>query len=517
MKAIDLYSGVGGWNLGLRLCGIDVIKSFEWWPQAVNTSNINLGTSHKPIDIRSLNFKDLPKDIDIVVGSPPCTQFSYSNRGGSGDIDDGIIDLYKFFECISVLRPKYWAMENVPRVKKVLIEESKVGGQLHEFSKIINDGFIEVLDMSEFGTPQKRKRCIASNVNLLLLNSYKIKCAPKTLGEVIENLAKKKVFDINYKNELLREEVHDLEVEEDLNSLEERMNREMKTNHPVYNNMAFPENLNHPARTITATCTRVSRESLIIKSKKGYRRLSVRERATIQGFPINFNFYGSSHSQKLKMIGNAIPPTFTYALGNAILEKNLKDFKATETKVFKSATKEPPPKTTPDKTGKQYSKNRSFRFSPSFLRFKSGLRFELSNKNKNYSFKFFYGDSKNIEEIKIDKQMYKFLKRELKKFIDLETFFTKENLNKVKFNSLDLQKVWTNEKKGTHPFMILDETEKMSKRIYKIIKEIDDLEINKILEKIFRSSKFFNKKIEKNADLILSGFITTSLINSISK
>ena len=65
--------------------------------------------------------------------------------------------------------------------------------------------------------------------------------------------------------------------------------------------------------------------------------------------------------------------------------------------------------------------------------------------------------------------------------------------------------------------MVLDETEKISKSIYKIIKEIDDLEINKILEKIFKSSKFFNKKIEKNAALILSGFITTSLINSISK
>ncbi len=517
MKAIDLYSGIGGWSLGLRLCGIDVVESFEWWQPAVNTSNKNFGTSHKPIDIRSLNFKNLPKDIDIVVGSPPCTQFSYSNRGGSGDISDGIIDLYKFFECISVLKPKYWAMENVPRVKKVLIEESKKGGQLNKFSKIISDGFLEVIDMSEFGTPQRRKRCIASNANFLLLNSYKIKCVPKTLGDVIENLKKRKVSDINYKNELLKKEVHDLEVEEDLNSLEERMNKEMKTNHPIYNNMAFPENLKHPARTITATCTRVSRESLIVKSKKGYRRLSVRERATIQGFPINFNFYGGSHAQKLKMIGNAIPPTFTFALGNAMLEKSLNDFKSIETKFFKSVAKEPPPKTTPDRTGKQYSKNRNFRFSPTFLRFKSGLRFELSNKNKNYSFRFFYGDSKNIEEIKIDAQMYKFLKKELKRFVDLEIFFSKEKINKVKFNSLDLQKVWTNEKEGIHPFMVLDETEKLSKNIYKIIKEIDDLEINNILEKIFKSSKFFNKKIEKNAALILSGFITTSLINSISK
>ena len=78
-----------------------------------------------------MNFSDLKdKKIDIVVGSPPCTQFSYSNRGGSGDLEDGIIDLYQFFKCIEVVKPKFWAMENVPRVAKVLLTESQKGGQL---------------------------------------------------------------------------------------------------------------------------------------------------------------------------------------------------------------------------------------------------------------------------------------------------------------------------------------------------------------------------------------------------
>ena len=43
LKAIDLYSGIGGWSLGLKLHGIDVIHSYEWWNQAVDTANKNLG------------------------------------------------------------------------------------------------------------------------------------------------------------------------------------------------------------------------------------------------------------------------------------------------------------------------------------------------------------------------------------------------------------------------------------------------------------------------------------------
>ena len=49
-------------------------------------------------------------------------------------------------------------MENVPRVANVLITESQKGGQLHEFKKIIDGGFVEVLNMREFGSSSKEKK-----------------------------------------------------------------------------------------------------------------------------------------------------------------------------------------------------------------------------------------------------------------------------------------------------------------------------------------------------------------------
>ena len=90
MKAIDLYSGVGGWSLGLKMAGVDVIQSYEWWSPAAETLINNLGGDVSIADIRTLPLSSIPLDIDIIVGSPPCTQFSYSNRGGSGDIYDGL-------------------------------------------------------------------------------------------------------------------------------------------------------------------------------------------------------------------------------------------------------------------------------------------------------------------------------------------------------------------------------------------------------------------------------------------
>jgi|SRR5947207_2642870 len=123
LTAIDLYGGIGGWALGLRMAGVDVIASYEWWPAAADTSRKNLNHEVHQVDIRTLDVSSLPQGIDFVVGSPPCTQFSYSNRGGNGDITDGLKDIEKFLQIVEAIRPRYWVMENVPRVAGILDRE----------------------------------------------------------------------------------------------------------------------------------------------------------------------------------------------------------------------------------------------------------------------------------------------------------------------------------------------------------------------------------------------------------
>ncbi len=268
MNSIDLYSGIGGWTLGMKLSNINNIASYEWWHEANQTHNFNFETTHREIDIRKIDVKHLSfdKNIDFVVGSPPCTQFSYANKGGNGDISDGLVDISKFLEVVNYLKPKYWAMENVPRVAGILEKEIEKGGALHKFKHLVK--VIKVVDSADYGVPQNRKRMIAGNFPVDLFDSYKTKITQVTLGEVLSSLSKKIVTDPNYGYQINRNEVTELENEASLTPQEERINRDAKTYHPIYNNMSFPDKLNRPSRTVTATCTRVSRESIIVEAQK---------------------------------------------------------------------------------------------------------------------------------------------------------------------------------------------------------------------------------------------------------
>ena len=51
---------------------------------------------------------------------------------------------------------------------------------------------------------------------------------------------------------------------------------------------------------------------------QSYRRLSVRECARIQTFPDDFIFYYQNLAAGYKMIGNAVPVNFSYAVAQAI-------------------------------------------------------------------------------------------------------------------------------------------------------------------------------------------------------
>ena len=413
--AIDIYSGIGGWTLGLKLANVDIVASYEWWGEANLTHNLNFNTNNKEVNIRELSLDDLPKphSIDFVVGSPPCTQFSYSNRGGSGNISDGLKDIKKFLEIIDYLKPKYWAMENVPRVARVLKKEIEPKGSLSKFSSLITT--LVVVNMIDYGVPQARKRMIAGHFPLKLLESYKNKQPYLTLGDILLPLQGDIIKDPIYGIKITKDQLTDNDPEVPLSKEEIRMNKESKTYHPVYNKMNFPDLLDKPARTITATCTRVSRESIIIRTSKRsrqFRRLTARERGLLQTFPVTYQFYGRSYSSKLKMIGNAIPPLMAYYIVNSMLEKSCSDVPLPHHASYRhSLPKKLPEKVKLDSIGKKYPVKRKFWAAIPNLRFGSGVRFDLTNNFINdkmyWQLNFYYGTSKDIKNISLNGSVHK--------------------------------------------------------------------------------------------------------------
>jgi len=69
-------------------------------------------------DISKLDIDDVfneYKNIDVIVGGPPCQGFS--QKGKRKIMDDSRNYLFKyFFEVVSVVRPKYFVLENVPNI-----------------------------------------------------------------------------------------------------------------------------------------------------------------------------------------------------------------------------------------------------------------------------------------------------------------------------------------------------------------------------------------------------------------
>ncbi|MFB8344954.1 DNA cytosine methyltransferase [Brucella cytisi] len=464
MRAIDLYAGIGGWSLGLRLAGVDVVASYEWWQPAVDTHNGNHGGDIKPTDVRQLRLDELPSNIDLVVGSPPCTEFSYSNRGGGGDLDEGLKDLVRFLEVVERLKPKFWALENVPRVAQVL-ERGMMDAEhpLYRFRRLGMQ--IEIVDFSDYGTPQSRRRCIAGNIPFDLIKTYRPRLPQRTLGDVVEAIASKgDVVDPVWRCALPATKVTEREIEGALNAEELRMNREAKTYHPVYNNMAFPDVMDLPARTVTATCTRVSRESIVIGDvSAGFRRLSIRERSCLQGFPITYQFYARSFPEKAKMVGNAIPPTFTYLVARAAQGVSAEDLIPY---ADAGSSLRPPeaaaPVTPPTTEGRIYPAGRSFRAALPGLRFKSGMRFELANgrgQEKDWQVRFFFGPSVNIREITLDGDLL----AELRKSPLIQTMMMAmgvefANADRVLQTTTpsDLQAAWSHRTNGLRPYQVAD-------------------------------------------------------------
>ena len=90
--------------------------------------------------------------------------------------------------------------------------------------------------------------------------------------------------------------------------------------------MFFPEREDRPSRTVTATKIGNSREAIILRSEGNrsgdgeYRTLTVREAATLMGFPTTYQFIGSE-GNKWKLVGNAVCPPISRAFASAVRQE----------------------------------------------------------------------------------------------------------------------------------------------------------------------------------------------------
>lgn len=379
LSAVDLFCGAGGFTEGFKQAGVDVRACLDLWQPAVETHRKNHpDTEVFRADILDFEPSELP-EADVLIGSPPCTEFSYANRGGHGDLGLGMRFVLRYLRFVHDLRPKYWIMENVPRLFQTLpdrVHLKRLG--------LPGDGFLEIpvrriLNSADYGVPQKRLRLISGRIPLPEqthswadgLGSFAnlepwvpvkhvLGLLPDPLGQPNpKSRVHDPCFDLALSEQLLTDHFMDTR----LSTEEVEVNRKSKTDHSWYGRMAFPDPLDRPARTVMATQTGVSRETLIIEEKKEsrdyYRRPTIRECASFQSFPITYQFWGTTAQTRYKLVGNAVPPLLAQALARALLRKE--DLTIPGTPILTRTVSDAPPPVTLVPTS---ARAREFRYPP---------------------------------------------------------------------------------------------------------------------------------------------------------
>ena len=512
------------------MSGVRVLEGIDISPSAIETYSENLKGNVREADIRSMSLDSLPKPIDVVVGSPPCTQFSYANRGGSGDINDGIQDLRAFLSVVRYLKPKFWIMENVPRVSKIIEAETTLGGALAEFADLLDINLI--VDFSQFGLPQKRRRCLIGRFPAQLLLAYCEKTPRRTLRDVMCSFGEKFYVDPIYGRRIAAEELTDHVIETSLRPEEVRLNIESKSHHPVYNQMEFPEQLDRPSRTVTATCTRVSRESIIVEDDReegNFRRLTVRERATLQGFPGDFVFFARSSSAKIRMIGNALPPVVAYYIGCALRGVSPSRIRHPWQRKPITLAERRPSISSIKTVNYKYGKKRRFRAVLPGFRFKSGMRFQLCNsfikESPKWHVDFKYGTPKDVRGVDLGSDIHMLLTTDQVTLALLEKLDHEGSpLQKRLDNNnphLFLQRVWLHQEKGIGPFEVVDALGRLGKIAENGINNMhDDLiweRIYSIMKLSFSDgeSLICETKLKEKRRQVYSGMIVGSWFNNV--
>ncbi|RUM68567.1 MAG: DNA (cytosine-5-)-methyltransferase [Sulfurovum sp.] len=323
LKYIDLFSGAGGFSLGFNSAGFENIFAIDIEDEFLETYRENFKRHHVlREDITKVSNGTIKKltnnhNIDVIIGGPPCQGFSIAGNIGRKFIDDPRNRLFKeFVRVVSVVKPKYFVMENVAR----LFTHNKTKTRqeiIDDFNKIGYYVECKVLNSADYGVAQVRKRVIfiGSRVTNEILFPSPVVNKFKSVKEAIDDLP---ILESSQTSTIPNHKA--------MNHTEQMLTK-MSFIPDGGDRTAIPLSLrptsgdvrkyikyssSKPSVTVTGDMRKIFHYSQ-------NRALTVRELARLQSFPDSFIFKGKSISQQ-QQVGNAVPPLMAEEIAKSILE-----------------------------------------------------------------------------------------------------------------------------------------------------------------------------------------------------
>jgi DNA (cytosine-5)-methyltransferase 1 len=354
MNAISLFSGCGGDSLGLENAGFRVIAFNEFKKSAIESHEANFPSSKlirdpktKKTDITCIPdavFETYRNKVELIFAGFPCQGFSHA---GKKKVTDPRNQLYKeFLRATRLIQPTFIIGENVvgltsmksgpaadsPSMLQVITEE---------FDKIGYTLTTQIVEATEFGVPQKRKRILLVGWNHTEIEYFNTELFWKTVTKFglqkKQSMPKLRSFittSLEDAYEIPSNAVPDdfqtyaipipdsqqpsgnphpyivLKANENLLSCKKR-------DSPMHSEII---DVDAPSKTIICTYDHQPRLLVGLRKSNGtsyIRCLLPDELKQIQGFPASYQILGSK-KDKVVQIGNAVPPPIIECVANAL-------------------------------------------------------------------------------------------------------------------------------------------------------------------------------------------------------
>lgn len=312
IKVIDLFCGCGGFSKGLQDSGCNVLGGIDIWDKATQTYLQNLNHPSFCKDLKKYPPTQFTedsgiKDVDVIVGGPPCQGFSMAGKRQSNDPRNSLF--MEFVKYLDYFKPKAFVMENVVGILSMKTEtgEKVLDIILQHLSKEYNCRHFKLL-ASDYEVPQNRRRVLFIGFRKDL-NIHPSQPEPVTANAhipVSSVILPKEQIDKSY---YLSQKA--------LDGIAAKKKKMQERNHGF--GAQYLE-MTKPSYTIPARYWKDGYDALVKYSDTEVRRLTQLELQRIQTFPDTYQFIGTK-KDVIMQIGNAVPCKLGYHVGKYLQKK----------------------------------------------------------------------------------------------------------------------------------------------------------------------------------------------------
>jgi len=332
-KVIDLFAGAGGLSLGFRNAGFVPILAVEKEPDFAATYAANIGPHIIVQDIaKVVDAGGIHVPCDVVIGGPPCQGFSNLTGNRANDPRRA---MWRFFmDVVESTDCKAFVVENVPN----LLSSPEGHGIINRARKLgfhVDDDSFGILKASDFGVPQNRRRAIIIGSRLGPVALPKPSGKKMTVREAFKGIPLKPLHPDLPRRPAAGSDLHiarnptEISLRRyrlippggnrfDLQRLAPEITpqcwiRKTKGGTDLYGRLVWDT----PARC-TIRCEFYKPEKGRYLHPSEDRPITHWEAARLQTFPDSFKWCGTKIRIAMQ-IGNAVPPVFSKAIGEHLM------------------------------------------------------------------------------------------------------------------------------------------------------------------------------------------------------